>query len=196
MSTYERVLDEIQDFIFVEDKPEKADIIFVPGNGYPHMSERAAELYREGLAPYVLPSGKYSITEKKFSGVLKKRECYRKNYQTEWEFLRDVLIKNQVPPEAILTEDQAGYTYENARFSKKVTDTAGLEIKKAILCCKSYHARRSLMYYQYVYPETQFLVVPCIVDGISKESWRDTESGVDAVIGEMTRIIKQFSFMM
>ena len=149
MSTYERVLDEIQDFIFVEDKPEKADIIFVPGNGYPHMAERAAELYREGLAPYVLPSGKYSITEKKFSGVLKKRECYRKNYQTEWEFLRDVLIKNQVPPEAILTEDQAGYTYENARFSKKVTDTAGLEIKKAILCCKSYHARRSLMYYQY-----------------------------------------------
>ena len=52
------------------------------------------------------------------------------------------------------------------------------------------------MYYQYVYPETQFLVVPCIVDGISKESWRDTESGVDAVIGEMTRLIKQFSFML
>ena len=30
---YERFLDQISDFIFVEDKPERADIIFVPGNG-------------------------------------------------------------------------------------------------------------------------------------------------------------------
>lgn len=27
---YERFLDQISDFIFVEDKPERADIIFVP----------------------------------------------------------------------------------------------------------------------------------------------------------------------
>ena len=26
--------------------------------------------------------------------------------------------------------------------------------EKAILCCKTYHARRSLMYYQLLYPET------------------------------------------
>ncbi len=196
MSTYEKVLDEIQEFIFVEDEPEKADIIFVPGNGYPQMAERAAELYGKGLAPYILPSGRYSITEKKFSGVLEKQELYTGNYKTEWEFLKDVLVKNKVPGEAVLMEDKATYTYENARFSKKVTDAVGIEVKTAILCCKSYHARRSLMYYQYVYPETRFWVVPSVVDGISRESWRETENGVEAVMGEMTRIIKQFTFMM
>ena len=48
---YEEFLKQIEDFIFVEDLPEKADIIFVPGNGYPQMAEKAAELYRKGLAP-------------------------------------------------------------------------------------------------------------------------------------------------
>ena len=40
---YEEFLKQIEDFIFVEDLPEKADIIFVPGNGYPQMAEKAAE---------------------------------------------------------------------------------------------------------------------------------------------------------
>ena len=47
---YERFLDQISDFIFVEDKPERADIIFVPGNGFPQMSIEAARLWKEGMA--------------------------------------------------------------------------------------------------------------------------------------------------
>ena len=53
---YEEFLKQIEDFIFIEDKPEKADVIFVPGNGYPQMAAHAAELWKEGFAPYVLPS--------------------------------------------------------------------------------------------------------------------------------------------
>ena len=52
---YEKFLKQTEDFIFIDDKPEKADVIFVPGNGYPQMAEKAAELYRRGLAPRVLP---------------------------------------------------------------------------------------------------------------------------------------------
>lgn len=48
---YEEFLKQIEDFMFIEDKPEKADVIFVPGNGYPQMAEKAAELYRNGFAP-------------------------------------------------------------------------------------------------------------------------------------------------
>ena len=36
--------DDLTRQIFVEDRPEKADVIFIPGNGYPQMAERAAEL--------------------------------------------------------------------------------------------------------------------------------------------------------
>ena len=193
---YNDFLKKTEEFIFVENKPEKADIIFVPGNGYSQMAEKAAELYREGYAPVVLPSGKYSITTGRFSGVLSGAEKYHGSYETEWEFLRDVLVKNGVKPEDILKEDRATYTYENALFSREVTDKAGISIKKAILCCKSHHARRVLMYFQYVYPETEFLVCPSFPDGITRSNWNHTELGVDAVTGEVTRIIRQFSLMM
>ena len=193
---YNDFLKKTKEFIFVENKPEKADIIFVPGNGYPQMAEKAAELYREGYASVVLPSGKYSITTGRFSGVLSGAEKYHGSYETEWEFLRDVLVKNGVKPEDILREDRATYTYENALFSREVTEKAGLSVKKAILCCKSHHARRVLMYFQYVYPETEFLVCPSFPDGITRSNWNHTELGVDAVTGEVTRIIRQFSLMM
>ena len=52
------------------------------------------------------------------------------------------------------------------------------------------------MYFQYVYPETEFLVCPSFPDGITKSNWNQTELGVDAVTGEATRIIRQFSLMM
>ena len=35
--------ESITEFIFVDQKPEPADMIFVPGNGYPQMAERAAK---------------------------------------------------------------------------------------------------------------------------------------------------------
>ena len=174
---YTEFLKNTEDFVFAENKPEKADIIFVPGNGFPEMAEKAASLYKEGYAPYVLPSGRYSITLGKFVGVQSKKELYDGNYETEWEFLKTVLMKNAI-------------------FSRQVTDLHRLPVKKAILCCKTYHARRSLMYYRLLYPETEFLVCPACPDGITRENWRETEAGVEAVTGEIDRIIKQFCLML
>ena len=193
---YTEFLKNTEDFVFAENKPEKADIIFVPGNGFPEMAEKAASLYKEGYAPYVLPSGRYSITLGEFVGVQSKKELYDGNYETEWEFLKTVLMKNGVPEEAIFREDQATFTYENAIFSRQVTDLHRLPVKKAILCYKTYHARRSLMYYRLLYPETEFLVCPACPDGITRENWRETEAGVEAVTGEIDRIIKQFCLML
>nr|WP_294662870.1 YdcF family protein [uncultured Blautia sp.] len=193
---YEKFLEEIGNFIFMEDQPETADIIFVPGNGYPYMAEKAAELYAQGTAPMILPSGKYSISFGKFSGVIGEAEKYDEDYQTEWEFLKDVLLKNGVPESAVLKEDEATFTWQNALFSKKVTDLAGINVRKAILCCKNYHARRAFMYYQRAYPETKFLVCPCCVDEITKENWKLTQRGIDEVMAEIKRIVSQFQTMM
>ena len=193
---YHRFIEQISEFIFAEDEPEKADIIFIPGNGYSQMAEKAAALYGKKYAPFVLPSGKYSITVDKFCGVLSGQERYNGKYRTEWEFLKDVLVKNHVSDEVILKEDQATFTWENARLSREVTDKAGIEIKKALLCCKNYHARRALMYYQRAYPEVEFRVCPCCVDGVTKENWMNAEESIQSVLGEVQRIVTQFSLMM
>lgn len=188
----DKFLNQITEFIFVEDKPEKSDVIFIPGSGFPQLAEEAAKLYHQGLAPYILPSGKYSILNGKFAGVQEKQELYDGEYETEWEFLKEALKKNQVPEEHILRENNATYTYENAIYSRKVTDRLGMEIKKAILCCKPYHARRSLLYYQLLYPETQFYVCPIQDSDVKRDNWYLTEKGIRLVFGEVQRVGEQF----
>ena len=64
--------EEVTKYIFAEDMLQKADIILIPGNAYPQNAERAAALYRQGYAPYILPSGKYSTLVGHFAGVCEK----------------------------------------------------------------------------------------------------------------------------
>lgn len=45
-------IQDISDFIFLEDKIEKSDIIFITGGSYPELGESAADLWKKGLAPY------------------------------------------------------------------------------------------------------------------------------------------------
>ena len=56
------------------------------------------------------------------------RADYPDEYETEWHFLRAVLRKAGVPEEAILREDRSTFTWENALFSRRVTDAAGIRV--------------------------------------------------------------------
>lgn len=192
---YERFYKNITDFIFVEDEPLPADVIFVPGNGFPHMAEEAAKLWKKGFGRYVLPSGKFSVSLGHFAGVLKRQEIYGGPYRTEWEFLRDVLRKNGVPEEAILKEDTATFTYENAVRSREVLNRTGIRPERGIICCNSVHARRCKMYYELVFPETEFRICPVVADEVTKENWYRTEKGIHAVLAEMERCGVQFEYI-
>lgn len=116
----------VTDFVFVSDAPEKADVILIPGSRHPANAIRAAELYCAGYAPYVLPSGRHGAAVDKFIGVMPEdRAAYPDDYSTEWAFLRDVLIKHGVPDSAILREDEATFTWDNARKSAAVLKAQG-----------------------------------------------------------------------
>ncbi len=178
-----KFIQDMTEFIFVEHKPQRADIIFIPGSSWGELAETAAGLWKEGYAPLVLPSGKYG----KLAG-----KCSIPGFETEWDFLRDILLREGVDEEAILEEKQATYTYENAIFSRQVTDARGLEIRRAILCCQSYHARRSLLYYEILYPDTEFFVCPTKTRGIDRDNWYQSEKGIELVLGELKRCGGQF----
>lgn len=187
MKKQEKFYQCLTDFIFLEDEPEKADIIFVPGGNYPDAAQHAAELYHAGYAPYVMPSGRYSIVKGKFEIP---------NFETECDYLCDILMRAGVPESAILRENQATYTYENAIYSRKLADRLGIPVKKAILSCQAFHARRCFLYYQEQFPETEFLVCPIVTKGIGRETWLDSELGIDTVLGEVERCGVQFHEIM
>lgn len=185
-------IKEIEEFIFLHDEPQKADILFVPGNRHAAPSEYAAKLYQAGVAPYVLPSGRYAIGSGGFMGQLSGSRVYEGQFDTEWAFMRHVLIQNGVPENAILREDEATYTYQNAIFSRARTDQMGITVRRGVICCMPVHARRAKMYYQTLYPDAELLV--CAAEGaaVTRENWTKSEAGIDAVLGELERCGGQF----
>lgn len=134
--------DHITNFIFLETEIEKSDVILIPGGPHPQLMERASDIYRRQLAPYILPSG----------GTTKHVES------TEWDFLYNVGLKLGVPHEVILKEDRAANTFENASYSWNVLQEAGIPVNKVILVCKAGHACRAFLTYK---SSSYFKALPC-----------------------------------
>src|SRR5690554_4004664 len=172
--------DCISDFIFVDDDIEPYDIILIPGGSHPQLMEKAVELYIKGLAPLILPSGHLNPKIP--------------DYPSEWEYLRSVGLSLGIPKKAILKEDRASHTFENAQFSLKVIREYGLKIKKAILVCKSFHSRRALLTYQTVFPKEISFFVASVIDksGIHKQNWFQEEKSIHVVMNEVAKIGQYF----
>lgn len=187
-----RIINDITNFIFIEDKPQKVDAIFLPGGSHPEQPEYAAELYRKGYAKWLIPSGGVSVKRDKWPGVRSKADIYNGDYQSDCEFFIDVFIKNGVPADTIIGEDKSGHTRDNAFFSRMAVDEKGVEIKTAIIVCKAFHARRCLMLYQMAFPDTKFYVCPVVCMGITRDNWYKSEQGIDRVLGELARCGNQF----
>ena len=187
-----RIINDITNFIFVDDKPQKVDAIFLPGGSHPEQPEYAVELYRKGYAKWLIPSGGVSVKRDKWPGVRSKADIYNGDYQSDCDFFTDVFIKNGVPSDVIVGEDKSGHTRDNVFLSRMVVYEKGIEIKTAIIVCKAFHARRCLMLYQMAFPDTKFYVCPVVCMGITKDNWYKSEQGIDRVLGELARCGNQF----
>ncbi|WLR42278.1 YdcF family protein [Bacillus carboniphilus] len=172
------LFDRITEFIFVETTVLPADVILIPGSNHPPLMEKAASLYNQGLAPYILPSGGY----KDHVGM------------KEYEYLRRLGLENGVPQEAILKENQPQHTLENATLSLRVLNKENINSKKVIIVCKAAHSCRALLSYQSVFPkEAKFFVSP-VVDryGITKENWAQSERGIKRIMTEVKKVETYF----
>ena len=187
-----KIISDISNYIFVSDMPEKVDAIFMPGGSHPELPEYAAELYRQGYAKWLIPSGGVSVKRDKWPGVRSKADIYDGNYKSDYEFFTDALIKNGVPIEVIVGENKSGHTRDNAFLSRKIVDERNIKIKTAIIVCKAFHARRCLMLYQMAFPDVEIKVCPIHCFNITKDNWYKTEQGIDRVLGELTRCGNQF----
>ena len=166
-----RAIRDISEFIFMEDAPQKCDVILIPGTSQSVISEKAAALYCAGYAEYVLPSGLYSSKRGSFAADKIDNPRYAGEYATDFEYCKYILTENGVPENAIIREDRSTNTGENAEFSALVLKELGIRVEKAILCCQAFHARRAFMSYAKHFPDTEIMVVPAETQGIRKEAW-------------------------
>jgi len=188
----QRAIQGITDFIFMDDNPEVSDIIFVPGTSKSPIIEKAAQLYCSGYAKYVLPSGMYSSNLGRFASENIDNPRYAGEYSTDFEYCKYILIENGVPECAIIREEHATNSMENAEFSANVLKELGMEVKKAILCCQSFHARRAFMSYSCHFSNTEILVVPTDTQGITQANWYLHENGYRKVMNELSKCGKYF----
>ncbi|MDE6591733.1 MAG: YdcF family protein [Oscillospiraceae bacterium] len=190
------LIGDIGEFIFVEDVPQKCDVIVTVGGSYPQIAEKAAELYRDGFSEYVIAGGGIGVKTGVFAGVKDKKDIYDGDYPTECDFYEDVLIKNGVPESAVIREDRSGHTRENAEFAADVLKEQGINVRKMILVCKRFHARRCLMFFRTAFPGTEILVVPADIEcgemNITKDNWHTSSYGIERVTGEVMRCGEQF----
>jgi hypothetical protein len=168
----------VTDFIFIEDEPQKADIILVPGGSKPQLMERACALFLDGYAPLILPSGG--------------KNKVLVGYKTEWDYFIEIARKMGVSEEFILREDKATNTYENAHYSKEIIEDQNISIKTALLVCKAFHARRALLTYQtWFRNDIEYVICPVVDDrGISKDNWYLDQGKIDKVMSEVEKIGK------
>lgn len=179
-----KLIKEITDFIFVNDKPVKADAIFVVGGSLSQAAETAAQLYKQGYSDKLFIGGRYSI----------KKGCFPvSEFETEYDFYKDILLKNGVCEGDIYGENKSQYTKQNAEFAKAVADKSNLAVKSALIICKAFHARRCLLLYQMYFPDVKFSVITFDGFEISRDNWYKTDYGVSRVLGEIERIGRQVS---
>lgn len=188
----DRIYRDISQFIFVEDKLEKSDVILIPGSSKWQITERAAELFADGFGQFVVPAGKFSSKHGRFASENIRGSKYDGQYQFEYEFCKHILMENGVPENRILCEKQSTNTFENAKFTKDVLVCHGLNINSLIVCCQAYHARRVLMTYSYVFPDVCVQVAPVVTKGITRENWFETPEGRKLVLGEIEKIGRYF----
>ena len=188
----QRVIRDITGFIFMEDDPQKSDVIFIPGTSQSAVSETAAQLYCAGYAGYVIPSGMYSPKRGKFASEKIDKARYAGEYDTDWAYCKHILLANGVPESAILREDRSTHTGENAEYSARVLKELGIKVEKAILCCQAFHARRAFMSYAKYFPDTEILVVPTETQGIRREDWYLQEKSYRRVMSEVYKCGEYF----
>jgi uncharacterized SAM-binding protein YcdF (DUF218 family) len=120
----------------VDSGDTKADAIIVLGGGSNQLRpERAAELFRKGLAPLVVVSG---TGDDQLNAL--------------------ALERNGVPKSAIVIEGRSKSTLQNARFSIDILRQK--DVHRAIIVTSWYHSRRALQCFEQLGPDIHFASCP------------------------------------
>src|SRR5436190_21288005 len=136
MSEYnvDRYAQLLFDYHFLKQPLQKADCIFVLGSHDPSVADYAVQLYQTGYAPFILFSG----------GVIRPEGELRNNTpKSEAAAFFDIAIRQGVPAEAIILENEATNTGENFIYERRLLEEKKMNFKSFILVQKPYMVMRT-----------------------------------------------------
>ena len=151
------------EFWIVDDAPENSDaIVVLSGDNFDAVrASRAAALFRSGLAPRVVATGR-SL----------------RSYASTTDLMKRDLVDHGVPAAAIIAlNHRAEDTRDEALVVSELAASHGW--KKILLVTSNYHTRRS----EYIYerslpPGTQLRVIGAPDNDYDPQSWWRTSEGV------------------
>ncbi|WP_102545535.1 YdcF family protein [Vibrio splendidus] len=136
-----RSVDTLWNFMSMGHKVTPSDCIFVLCSNDTRVAEYAAELYHQGVAPYIVFSGGVGrFTEGSF-------EC------SEAETFASIARDCGVPEADIIIEKHATNTGENVRFTYDLLTKRGLSPKQLTLVQKPFMEKRTYATFSKQWPE-------------------------------------------
>lgn len=161
----------------LNDIIQKSDCILALGSHDLRVAERAAELYLQGWAPYIIMSGGLGNLT---LGVWTEKEA---------DQFAAIAVRKGVPEKDILIENQSTNTGENILFTQKILQQKNLEPQSFIVVQKPYMERRSYATFKKHWPDRSILVTS---PQLSFEEYPTAEIPVEKVInimvGDLQRI--------
>ena len=170
-------INKITEYIFINFKPQKADLAIVFGTRHKEPLLKIYELYKNGFVSKILLSG----------GINKKTG------KNEAKEMSKYLIKIGINKNDLVLESKSTNSLENVLFSRKKIDKCiGFnKVKKIILITKHYHSRRVMMTIKKHFPKSVKLIpITYKVYGFTKDNWNELSIGKEKVLGEWRRIPK------
>jgi len=142
----EEAIRQVWDYHHLHHALSPAEAIFALGSHDLRVADRAAELYLQKLAPWVICSGGYGNLT---------RHCFT---EPEAELFARRVEELGVPQSAVLIENQSTNTGENVRFTRELLASRGMEIRSLIAVQKPYMERRAYATLRAQWPEVQVRV--------------------------------------
>lgn len=169
----------IWDYMLIHDELKSADIIICLGSHDLNVARRAAELYKQKLAPKILITGG-------------RGKLTANNPQTEADAFAAIMLAAGVPENDILVEDQSTNTGGNALLSKKLINDIQMDIHTAILVTKPYMERRAMATFAKLWPELAIQVTSQEVtyEDYMNQSSIGKDKSIDTMVGDLQRIIE------
>ncbi|PTP42419.1 YdcF family protein [Vibrio splendidus] len=181
-----RSIDTLWNFMSMGHKITPSDCIFVLCSNDTRVAEYAAELYHQGVAPYIVFSGGVGrFTE----GCFTEGGFERSEAETFAAIARDA----GVPDSDIIIEKHATNTGENVRFTHKLLTERGLSPKRLTLVQKPFMEKRTYATFSKQWPE-ESVEITVTSQWQNWDDYFNEELQLDMVLGALIADYERIKF--